>query len=298
MASASVPGRRGTWLGRTVLWLIMASVAAVFAAPLALMVLASAQPDERSGLADVRGGEQGGDGVGGAIGLLSSAANNYGRVLRDPAVDMPGALRNSLRVALLSVAGMTISSAVVAYGFARLRWPGREACFAVVLATMMIPFPVIMAPTYLVFKQLGMIGTLMPLWLPSWFGGAFSIYLLRQFFTSIPRELDEAAKLDGCTEFGVFLRIVIPTSVPALAVVALLQFVSSWNDFLGPLLFLNHQETYTLALALHMFQSQHGGVGWNLTMAATALTIAPVVAVFVFAHRAITDGIGTQGMVE
>lgn len=279
-------------LGRVVLWLVMAAVVAVFAAPLALMLVASSQPDERSGLAAV------GPGAGGSSGLLADAVHNYARVLRDPAVDMPGALRNSLRVALLSVVGMTLSSAVVAYGFARLRWPGRDACFGVVLATMMIPFPVIMAPTYLVFKKLGMIGSLTPLWLPAWFGGAFSIYLLRQFFLSIPRELDEAARLDGCSEFGVFARVIVPTSVPALAVVALLQFVSSWNDFLGPLLFLNHQETYTLALALHMFQSQHGGVGWNLTMAATALTIAPVVAVFVLAHRAITDGIGTQGMVE
>lgn len=279
-------------MGRIVLWLVMAAATAIFAAPLALMLVASAQPDERSGLAEVVAGPRGG------AGLLTNAVRNYERVLRDPAVDMTGALRNSLRVALLSVVGMTISSAAVAYGFARLRWPGRDACFGVVLATMMIPFPVIMAPTYLVFKNLGLIGTLTPLWLPAWFGGAFSIYLLRQFFMSIPRELDEAARLDGCSEFGVFARVIVPTSVPALAVVALLQFVSSWNDFLGPLLFLNHQETYTLALALHMFQSQHGGVGWNLTMAATALTIAPVVAVFVFAHRAITDGIGTQGMVE
>lgn len=271
---------------RTLLWLVMAGVAAVFALPLVLMLLASMQPDQQSGSAEA------------AAASLAAAKDNYARVLLDPAADMVGAFRNSLRVAMLSVLGMTFSSAIVAYAFARLRWPGRDACFAVVLATMMIPFPVIMAPTYLVFKKMGLIGTLTPLWLPAWFGGAFSIYLLRQFFLSIPKELDEAARLDGCSEFGVFARIILPTSVPALAVVALLQFVASWNDFLGPLLFLNHQETYTLALALHMFQSQHGGVGWNMTMTATAITIAPVLIVFAFAQRAITEGIGTQGMTE
>ena len=114
--------------------------------------------------------------------------------------------------------------------------------FLLVLATMMIPFPVLMAPLYVLFKHLGWIGSFKPLWVPAWFGGAFSIFLLRQFYLTIPRAIDEAAMLDGCSRFGVFRRMILPLSRPALVVVALFQFIASWNDFVGPLLFLNHQE--------------------------------------------------------
>src|SRR5205814_132569 len=134
------------------------------------------------------------------------------------------------------VAGMVLSSSVVAYGFSRIRWRGRDAVFTLVLATMMIPFTVIMAPQYLLFKHLGWIGSLRPLWVPAWFGGAFSIFLLRQFFLGIPRELDEAAQIDGCSSWGTFWRVIVPLSRPALAVVALFHFIYVWNDFLAPLI--------------------------------------------------------------
>ncbi|MBI5864831.1 MAG: carbohydrate ABC transporter permease [Planctomycetes bacterium] len=204
----------------------------------------------------------------------------------------------SVLPAALAVSGMVISSAVIAYGFSRVQWRGRDAVFAIVLGTMMIPFPALMAPQYLLFKKLGWIGTFLPLWLPAWFGGAFSIFLLRQFFRTLPRELDEAARLDGCSHVGIFLRIILPLSRPVLATVALLHFVYTWNDYLGPLVFLNHQRQYTLALGLQMYQSQHGGTPWNLVMAATVLTIAPVAAMFLAAQKAFVEGVATQGVKE
>lgn len=229
---------------------------------------------------------------------LGKLAANAKEVWTGRAADFPLFLHNSLFIAGLSVLGMVISSSIVAYGFSRLRWQGRDTIFILVLATLMIPFPILMAPLYLVFKQLGWIGTFLPLWVPAWFGGAFSIFLLRQFFLSIPRELDDAARIDGCSEFGVFTRIILPIAAPAIAVVALLQFVASWNDFLAPLLFLNHEETYTLALGLHMYQSQHGGTPWNLVMTAALLIILPVVVVFILAQRAIIGSVATQGLNE
>ena len=217
-----------------------------------------------------------------------------------PVADFPLYLHNSAVIALFATVGMVISSAIVAYGFSRLRWKYRDSLFVVVLATLMVPFPVVMAPLYLVFRSLGWIGTFLPLIVPAWFGGAFSIYLLRQFFLTIPRELDEAARIDGCSEFGVFVRIILPASLPVLGVVAVLQVVASWNDFLGPLLFLNHQDTYPVSLGLHMYQSQHGGAEWNVTMAATLIAIAPVLVLFIIARRAFMGGAATntQGLNE
>ena len=153
-----------------------------------------------------------------------------------PPFNFPLFARNTLVIAVLSLIGMVLSSAIAAYGFARLRFPGRSALFAVCLATMMIPFPVIMVPTYMIFKQLGWIGTFLPLWVPAWFGSAFNIFLLRQFFLGIPLELQEAALLDGCSTWGVFWRIMLPLARPALAVVALFHVLAVWNDLIGPLI--------------------------------------------------------------
>jgi multiple sugar transport system permease protein len=187
---------------------------------------------------------------------------------------------------------------VVAYGLARIEFKGRGVVFALVLATMMIPFPVIMAPLYLVFRELGWIGTLLPLWVPAWFGGAFNIFLLRQFYRTIPRELDEAARIDGLGHVGIFLRIILPLSKPALAVVALFHFIYVWNDFLGPLIFLTHRDQYTLALGLQMYQSQAGLTPWNLLMAASAMVIAPILILFMLTQRTFVQGAATEGLKE
>jgi multiple sugar transport system permease protein len=204
-------------------------------------------------------------------------------------------LWNTVFVCVLGVLGTLLSNSIVAYGFARLKWRGRDSFFALTLATMMVPFPVLMVPLYGVFRELGLIGTLTPLWLPYFFGSAFNIFLMRQFFRSIPEELSEAARIDGCSEWRIFWQIILPLSKPVLATAALFHFLYAWNDFMGPLLFLTRKEDYTLALALQTFQSQHGGVRWHYLMAASAVTILPIIILFVFAQRTFIQGIATTG---
>ncbi len=203
---------------------------------------------------------------------------------------------NTFAVTLLIVAGTTFSNAVVGYSFARLRWPGRDIFFAITLGTMMVPFPVLMVPLFALFNKLDWVGTFRPLWVPAWFGAAFSIFLLRQFFRTIPNELTEAAKLDGCSEWGIFSKVVLPLSRPALIVVALFSFIASWNDFLAPLIYLQDQKSFTLALGLQAFQSQGGGTDWNLLMAASVVVVAPVVLLFFFAQKFFIEGIAMTGM--
>jgi multiple sugar transport system permease protein len=230
------------------------------------------------------------------------AAENYSKVITHPKVDFPLYARNTLLIAALSVAGVTLSSAMAAYGFAKVSFKGRGALFAVMLSTMMIPFPVLMVPLFVIFRFVGdyspvqMLGTFKPLWVPAWFGSAFSIFLLRQFFLTVPASLGEAARIDGCGEWGIFWRIMMPLSRPALAVVALFTFMGSWNSFLGPLIYLQRPEQYTLALGLQSFQSQHGGTDWNLLMAASVLVVSPVVVLFLLTQKTFIQGISTTGM--
>ena len=204
--------------------------------------------------------------------------------------------RNTLIIVVLSLVGMVLSSAIAAYGFARIQFPGRRVLFAICLATMMIPFPVLMVPTYMIFKYLGWIGTFRPLWVPAWFGSAFNIFLLRQFFLGIPKELEESALLDGCSRWGCFWRIMLPLSKPALAVVALFHVLTVWNDLLGPLVYLSHQDEFTLALGLQFLQSRSGDTPWNELMAASTLIILPVLVLFLFAQRTFIRGIATTGL--
>ncbi|MBL8878212.1 MAG: carbohydrate ABC transporter permease [Phycisphaerales bacterium] len=288
--------------------LLLSLVAAAFCLPLVWMLATSLRPTETAlqrSLAilptirsDADSGELSWFEARYWLTVAATLRDNFAAVWTSPLADFPIYFKNSLYVSLLSAIGMTLSSAIVAFGFSRLRWRGRDGLFRVLLATMMIPFAVLMAPTYLVFKQLGWIGTLVPLWAPCWFGGAFSIFLVRQFYMTIPRELDEAAMLDGCSNWGILWRMIIPLSRPVLTVVALLQFVHSWNDFVGPLIFLNHEETYTLALGLAMFQSSHGGTPWNLVMAADVIVILPVIVVFMLAQRALIEGVASGGLKE
>jgi len=204
--------------------------------------------------------------------------------------------RNTLVVTILCVIGAVTSNALVAYSFARLKWPGRDLFFGATLATMMIPFPVLMVPTFSLFKWLGWVGTFRPLWVPAFFASAFSIFLLRQFYRTIPMELSEAAKIDGAGEFRIFFDVIVPLSRPALMVVALFTFMGSWNDFLGPLIYLVDQNTFTLSVGLQAYQTQHGGTPWNLLMAASCLVILPVIIVFFFAQKVFIQGIATSGL--
>lgn len=230
--------------------------------------------------------------------LAENVRANYAEVWTDSTVTFPVYLRNTLVIAALSVTGMTISSAVVAYGFARINFRFRGGLFALLLATMMIPFPVVMAPLYLIFRELSWIGTLKPLWVPAWFGGAFSIFLLRQFYMQIPRELDEAARIDGCGHWGIFTRVILPLSTPALSVVALFHFLYVWNDFLAPLIFLNHRDQFTLALGLQLYQTKAGGTPVNLLMTAATMVVAPVLLLFVLAQNTFIKGVASDGLKE
>jgi multiple sugar transport system permease protein len=203
---------------------------------------------------------------------------------------------NTVALAVLTVAGAVVSNSLVAYAFARLRWKGRDAIFALTLATMMVPFPVTMVPIYALYKNLGWVGTFRPLWVGFWFGGAFNIFLLRQFFRTIPLELSEAAKIDGCSEFEIFRLVILPLAKPALSVVALFTFLGTWNDFLGPLIYLVDPKTFTLGLGLQAYQNQHGGTPWNLVMAATTIVVAPVIVLFFFAQKQFIQGIAVTGL--
>jgi multiple sugar transport system permease protein len=204
--------------------------------------------------------------------------------------------RNTLLLAILTVSGTVFSNALVAYAFARLRWPGRDLAFAATLATMMVPFPVLMVPTFALFQKLHWIGTFRPLWIPAWFGSAFNIFLLRQFFRTIPFELSEAAKIDGCSEWNIFQLVILPLAKPALAVVALFTFMGTWNDFLGPLIYISNQSMFTLGLGLQAFQSQNGGTEWNLLMAASTIVIAPIIVLFFFTQKQFIQGIAVTGL--
>ena len=204
--------------------------------------------------------------------------------------------KNTLFVTILAVIGSVISNSLVAYSFARIQWRGREALFAVLLATMMVPGPVLMVPMYALFKEFGWIGTFRPLWVPTFFGSAFNIFLLRQFLRTIPMELSEAAKLDGASEWKTFIEVIIPLARPALVVIAVFTFLWAWNDFMGPLLYLTDQQTFTLSMGLQFFQSQHTGTPWNLLMAASLIVIVPVIVVFFFAQKVFIEGIATTGL--
>ncbi len=206
-------------------------------------------------------------------------------------------LANTLLVAILSVVGVLFSSSLAAYAFARLKWPGRDFFFLLTVTTMMVPFAVKLVPLYGLFRGLGWMGTLKPLWAPAFFGTGFSIFLLRQFFKGIPQDLTDAARIDGCSEFGIYWRVVLPLARPALVAVALFHFLYVWNDFFAPLVFLTDPDDFTLALGLHQFQSTHGGgTPWTLMMAAATLVTAPVVALFFFTQRFFVRGVTMSGM--
>jgi multiple sugar transport system permease protein len=205
--------------------------------------------------------------------------------------------RNSAIVSLTILVGEVITNSFVAYGFARLRGPGRRWIFIVLLSTMLIPFPVLVIPQYLLFKNLGWIDTFLPLIVPPWFGSAFLIFLVRQFYMTIPRELDEAAEIDGCGYFSIYLRIIVPLSKPALASVAIFSFTYNWNDYLAPLIYLDSPENYTLPLGLASFIGRPGTViPWHQLMAASLVTVLPCVLLFFVAQRFFIQGIVVSGV--
>ena len=204
-------------------------------------------------------------------------------------------LQNTLIIALMSVLGTVLSSSMVAYSFSRLRWPGRDWLFGVVLATMMLPDAVTMMPRFLIFRGLHWIDTLYPLWAPSFFAAAFSVFLLRQFFMGIPQELEDAAKIDGCGYFGTYWRVMLPMVQPALAAVAIMTFIGAWKDFMNPLIYISSPEKMPLSYVLQLFNSAHGSQP-GMLMAATTLVMLPVIVLFFFTQRYFIEGMALTGL--
>jgi multiple sugar transport system permease protein len=205
-------------------------------------------------------------------------------------------LRNSLFVTIFGMIGIVGSSSLVAYAFAVLRWPGRNFLFSVLLLTMMLPMQVTMIPVFVIFKELGWLNSYKPLIVPAFFGGgAFNIFLLRQFFLGVPREIADAARIDGCSEFRIYWNIMLPLAKPALATVAILTFMFSWNDFLGPLIYLSDKMKGTLALGLSMFVGQYQ-TEWAMLMAASVLMMLPMLILFFFFQRTFVRGFMMSGI--
>jgi multiple sugar transport system permease protein len=203
---------------------------------------------------------------------------------------------NTTQIAVGSTIGVLVSCIPVAYALSRMRWRGRQLAFLLVLATLMLPFQVTIVPLYIIWVRLGQIGHLTPLILPSFLGDAFSIFLLRQFFLTIPEELSDAARVDGASEFQIMTRVIVPLAKPAIAAVALFSFLYNWNDLFAPLLFVGtNQKLWTLTIALSEFQSKHG-TEWNLTMAAAILFMLPVIVLFFLAQRVFVEGVTLTGV--
>lgn len=246
--------------------------------------------------------------------LVRSSFMSMGQIFQLPPIWFPHSIRwqnyqkamsvvpfgryylNTAFIVTMVVAGTVLSSSVSAYAFARLRWHGRNAMFALLIASMMLPFAVTMIPLFVGWSRLGFANTYVPLIVPAWFGGgAYNIFLLRQFYMTIPRELDESAFVDGASYFTIYTRILLPLTKSAMIVVGMFSFMSAWNDFLGPLIYLNSSIKYTVSLGLRMFQGMYNAE-WHLMMAASTIALLPVMLVFFFGQRYIIEGITLTGM--
>ena len=204
-------------------------------------------------------------------------------------------LWNSVQLAVINVVGVLIVSSIAGYAFARLEFRGRDTAFFLVLATAIIPGIVLIIPQYIIFQQIGWVDTHLPLWVPRVVTPVFGTFLMRQAFLTLPKELEEAAKVDGLSVFGIYARIMLPQVTPALAAVAMFTFVESWNDLFSPLVFINSTELQTLPIALAQFQGQYFSTT-NLLMAASAITVIPVLIVYVLAQRYFVEGLASSGL--
>lgn len=202
---------------------------------------------------------------------------------------------NTIRIVIPSLFGAIVTSSLAAYAFARLRAPGRDLVFLILLSTMMLPGVVTLIPTYIVFSKIGWIGTFRPLVIPTLAGSPFFIFLLRQFFMTIPMDLEDAALIDGCGRFRIWISIMMPLATPALATVSVFAFMGAWNDYMGPLIYLSNKLQYTLSLGLQVFVRDHGSE-WGMLMAASTMMITPVILVFFFAQKSFIQGITMTGI--
>ncbi len=204
-------------------------------------------------------------------------------------------IRNTIIVTLLGALGTVLSSLLVGYSLARLRWPGRDHVFILLIATMMLPFVVTLIPTFILFKYLGWLDTLFPLFVPSWFGQAFYVFLMRQFMVGLPVELEEAARIDGAGSFRILAQVIVPLCGPAIATVAIFAFLAHYNDFMGPLIYLSTNELFTLPLGIFWYQGRYG-TSWHLVMAVSTVALVPVIILFFVAQRYFIRGIALTGL--
>jgi len=204
-------------------------------------------------------------------------------------------MSNTVYITAMNIVGKLLSCTIVAYGFAKYRAPGRDFLFMLLLATMMIPWAVTMVPLFILYKEIGWYDTFLPLWVPAFFGDAFSIFLLRQFILAIPRELEEAARIDGAGVLRLIGQVIVPNIKPALTVVALFSFFHTWNDFLGPLLFLSDSDKATLQIAIQNMRTQFT-IQWNLMMALSVVSVVPCLVVFFFGQKQLVEGITLTGV--
>jgi len=202
---------------------------------------------------------------------------------------------NTSWVVLMDLGGTLLSASMVGFSFARLRWRGRDFMFLITLATMMLPQAVTIIPRYLIFQQLHWLDTYLPLWVPSWFGYGFFIFLMRQFYMTLPFDLDDAARIDGCSHLGIWWRIAIPLSKPALAACGIFTFNATWNDFMGPLIYISSQKKLTLALGLLSFRGPHV-TDWHYLMASSLIAMMPVIILFFFAQKYFIQGVVFTGI--
>ena len=290
-AKGWVPERMGRRLAnlveRTTLYLVLIAGAVVIVFPFYWMVSTSVKPPEEVLAIPIK--------------WIPSRIvwQDYPEAIYAMPVSVLVFLKNSLVLSSLVTYGTVLVSAIVAYPFARLRFRGRRTLFLIILGTMMIPGQVTMIPLFILFTRLKWVNTYLPLVVPAFFGEAYFIFLLRQFFATIPREMDDAAKIDGCGPFGVFFRIIMPMSAPALGITAVFSFSGMWNNFMGPLIYLNDMDKFPLALGLRAFQSGPGSgrsIHWEHLMAASVLMTIPMLVLFYFTQRSYIQGIVVTGV--
>jgi len=221
--------------------------------------------------------------------------NNFVRVFTE--TEFLNFLKNTLIIALPVTFGTVLSCAMVGYGFSRINWKGRDIFFSLSLAMLMLPSMVTLIPVFIIFRKLEWTGTFKPLIVPAFFGTPYYIFMFRQFFRTIPIELSDSARVDGASELEIFFRIYIPLIRPAMAVVALFTFIGAWGDFLGPLIYINAQENYTITLGIYqMLGNRVTDTDWGIIMAISAITLLPIVAIFFFAQRTFIEGISLTGL--
>lgn len=221
--------------------------------------------------------------------------SNFTKAFSNPQLPFDVFIRNTLWLEVAIIVGRLLSCTLVAYGFARLEGPGKNVLFIILLATLMLPNAAVLIPRYVMFSSMGWVNTFNPLIIPSWFGEAYAIFLMRQFFMTIPRELEESARIDGASSMQIIFRIIVPLSVPVLTVITILSFKDIWNEFFNPMLYLNEVSKYTVAIGLAYFNGQFR-VEMNQLMAASVTLMMPVILLFIIAQRSFIEGITLTGI--